>query len=76
VAGSCEYGDEPSGSGATELVLGMVSKLKDDLLRHMRNVTKHVLPLDPSTANTATNPNYVLMSTSSLIKDVYPDRSL
>jgi hypothetical protein len=25
VAGSCEYGDEPSGSGATELVSWLVS---------------------------------------------------
>jgi hypothetical protein len=26
VAGSCEYGDEPSGSGATELVCRSVSQ--------------------------------------------------
>jgi hypothetical protein len=25
MAGSCEYGDEPVGSGATELVLSLVS---------------------------------------------------
>jgi hypothetical protein len=26
VAGSCEYGDEPSGSGATELVISNIIK--------------------------------------------------
>jgi hypothetical protein len=29
VAGSCEYGDEPSGSGATELDTHLVEKLSE-----------------------------------------------
>jgi hypothetical protein len=29
VAGSCEYGDEPSGSGATELVTLLVTILSE-----------------------------------------------
>jgi hypothetical protein len=32
VVGSCEYGDEPSGSGATELVNVSVSYLKSIVL--------------------------------------------
>jgi hypothetical protein len=35
VAGSCEYGDEPSGSGATELVNGLDTNEK--LLKETRN---------------------------------------
>jgi hypothetical protein len=30
VAGSCEYGDEPAGSGATELVISFVTCARPD----------------------------------------------
>jgi hypothetical protein len=34
VAGSCKYGDEPLGSGATELVHGLPSVFLQTGLRH------------------------------------------
>jgi hypothetical protein len=36
VAGSCEYGDEPAGSGATELVSSLVRKYITCFMKHHR----------------------------------------
>jgi hypothetical protein len=47
VAGSCEYGDEPSGSGATDLIYtqnsGRCTFLKEEITVSTRAVRKQLL---------------------------------
>jgi hypothetical protein len=38
VAGSCEYGDEPLGSGATELVMSSLTNMAPSLTTAYRHV--------------------------------------
>jgi hypothetical protein len=41
VAGSCEYGDEPSGSGATELVWSAWALTGYEVVLNCRKFEKH-----------------------------------
>jgi hypothetical protein len=51
VVGSCEYGDEPSGSGATELVHHHTFENRDEITSKFRYLFSFILPIDHATVS-------------------------